>query len=142
MTAEAATLEARAAEAWAMMVRARKPMPAAVALDYVQDVCDDREECRRRLHANASTWLCDQLTKRGWGRWGANPAYDLTKLFDGETTSLRGFVTRTQIDCRDVLNMGNLVYYEYERAAARSRLTWTFKALAVCELVEQLRATP
>lgn len=53
----------KAAEAWAMMVRPANPlarvmpMPPAVALDYVQDVCGDRDEAVTALCGAAAGWL-------------------------------------------------------------------------------------
>jgi hypothetical protein len=45
-----ADLDARAREVWAMLSRDKNPMPAGVALDYLQEHWDDRRACARALY--------------------------------------------------------------------------------------------
>ena len=65
---EAARL--KAVEAWALAIRPRtilstlggaEPMPPAVAIDYVQDVCGDRDDAVAALMVAAAAWLRDRM---------------------------------------------------------------------------------
>lgn len=62
--------EHRATEAWAKVVREKtvldvfagtEPMPPAIALDYVQDECGDRDDAVMALLAAAGQWLLDTM---------------------------------------------------------------------------------
>lgn len=48
-----------AARAWVLMTGTADPMPAGVAIDYVQEVADDRREATQALLTAMTLWLSD-----------------------------------------------------------------------------------
>jgi hypothetical protein len=73
MTETNATTE-RAAEVWAMLVRTPsivntvagiEPIPPAIGLDFVQDVCGNRDDAVSAILEAASEWLAVRLPGNG-----------------------------------------------------------------------------
>jgi hypothetical protein len=64
VTAVSPDLAARAALAWEMLSRAKNPMPAWAALDWLQEEHQDREECKRALYAAAAGSLMGSRPER------------------------------------------------------------------------------
>jgi hypothetical protein len=92
MTETNATTE-RAAEVWAMLVHPAESIPPAVGLDFVHDVCGDRDDAVSAILEAASEWLAVRLPGNGedvsWaeGGWvclhiGAE-SFDLAEVFIG-----------------------------------------------------------
>jgi hypothetical protein len=117
----------RAAEVWAMLVRPESvltrefgggPIPPAVGLDFVQDVCGDRDDAVSAILEAASEWLAVRLPGNGedvsWaeGGWvclhiGAE-SFGLAEVFIGHVrerceTAEQYYVMRTFQDGREVL---------------------------------------
>jgi hypothetical protein len=92
MTETNATTE-RAAEVWAMLVHPAESIPPAVGLDFVHDVCGDRDDAVSAILEAASEWLAVRLPGNGedvsWAEGGwvclhiAEESFSLAEVFLG-----------------------------------------------------------
>jgi hypothetical protein len=78
MQAEHDLVHSKAAEAWAMVcyqptilnsITGRKPMEPGIAIDYVQDVCGDRDDAVSALLNAAADWLETRLPDAADVNW-------------------------------------------------------------------------
>lgn len=136
-------LAAKAAEAWAMMTRpvtiftqiaGEQPMPAAVALDFVQNVTGERDEAVTALVNAGADWLDAQTRPSETGEIANGCMQDAVRV----TKYLRGqyfgyanaFLSHIQDRCNQAADPRAA---QGEKWAANSWLGWARKASAVIE---------
>lgn len=147
-------LESRAAEAWAMMSRKttifttlagdREPMPPAVALDYVQDVCGDRDDAMIELMRVASHQLSIVMPTWGSGEVHRGCKADAELICSYLREESPGLATVHLVHIRDCCYMvTHPGYLAPDNASPRDRheaLDWNRWADKAMETIDRARA--
>lgn len=138
-------VEQIARETWAAMAAGADPMPPDIALDRVQDVCDDRDDAVMALCRAAASWLAGErvvFVLRGVSRSGSEvhagnmgDADLVISTVHHETLGLADtFLTHIRERCLRAAAIDSQV----ENRAASHWMIWAGKAERTLRLIGEL----